>query len=332
MLNLKNPKWINQTLLAYQSLDQVPDHIFDSIKKRLKFVISDKPEITVCIAAWNEELNILKCLDSLSWSVSKVPFDIVVVNNNSTDRTQLVLDRLGVQSYMQPIQGCGAARELGQQKAKGTYILLGDADCLYPQTWINHMYKNLRKKRVVAAYSKHAFIGDDVVPRWQYGLYELGKRAILETRNIKRPYLNAYGMSLGYIKELGLKEGFVNRNIRGEDGRLCFDLMKYGKIKFVRSRKTVVWTKERNFAADGGFSGAVQKRILLELVRFREYFKKPPAHDTKTSENLDLSSDEYKKMLKSKLNISGKKKDSIPDSTKSTFPPKNTLSLNKGSK
>lgn len=311
MLNFKNPKWINRRLLACQSLDEVPEHLFDEIKERLRQRVSENPEITVCIAAWNEELNILKCLESLSWSVSDVAFDIVVVNNNSTDRTQQVLDRLGATSYLQHIQGCGAAREMGQQKAKGKYILLGDADCIYPKTWISHMYKSLRKKKVVAAYSKHAFLGDDTTPRWQFGLYEIGKRAILETRHLKRPYLNAYGMSLGYIKELGLKEGFVNRNIRGEDGRLCFDLMKYGKIKFVRSKKTVVWTKERNFASDGGFSGAVQKRILLELVRFREYFKTPPSHDTKTSENLDMTSNDYKKMLKSKFNISRKKKATI---------------------
>src|SRR5689334_18911537 len=131
-----NPEWIDNELLGYTKLDEIPDSKIEEIRLRLKNVISENPLVTVIIAAWNEELNLVQCLNSLSKNVASVPFDIIVVNNNSTDRTQEVLDKLGVQSYFQPMQGVGPSRQLGQQHAKGKYILSADADCLYPSQWI----------------------------------------------------------------------------------------------------------------------------------------------------------------------------------------------------
>lgn len=293
ILNINNPSWVNQ-------IQNIPT-IYDIVKIRLKKIMSEKPEVTVCIIAHNEERNVLRCLNSLSQTVSTVPFDIIVVNNNSTDRTQEVLDKVEVTSFFQPVQGCGVAREFAQQNAKGTYVLLADADCLYPKDWIEIMYRNLIKKGVAAVYGRHSFLGDQKVSRWKYALYDIGKDLIHEIRNLKRPYLNAYGMSFGYVKALGLKEGFITRNIAGEDGRLCFDLMKYGKIKLIRNNKSRVWTEARNFEKDGGLFGAVKKRILREMVRLDQYLKNPIPHDTKTSNNSDLTIEEYKQRLKEKF-------------------------------
>lgn len=291
--NFQNPSWIKEL--------HNTDHAIESIKERLKRITSKNPVITVCIIAHNEERNIVRCLDTLSRSKTTVPFDIIVVNNNSTDGTQKVLDRLEVPSFFQPLQGCGAAREMGQQKAAGKYVLQADADCLYPPHWIDLMYKSLNKRGVVAVYGRHSFLGNDQVPRWKYMFFEWGKNIMHEIRHLKRPYLNTYGMSFGYIKELGLKEGYVSRNIRGEDGRLCFDLMKYGKIKLVRNRKSKVWTEARSFTPDGNLFKAVKERILYELVQISTYFKAPAPHDTKTSENIDLTYEQSLRMIKNKF-------------------------------
>ena len=270
----------------------------EEVKNRLREVVSAEPVVTVCVVAYNEEQNIAQCLDSLSRSVASVPFDVIVVNNNSTDSTQDILDELQVVSYFEKEQGCGMARETGQRNARGKYILMADADCFYPKGWIEVMYRSLTQNGVVAVYSKHSFLGNSNTPRWKYAIYEIGKNIIQEIRHIKRPYLNAYGMSFGYVRELGLKEGYVRRNIRGEDGRLCYDLMKYGKVKMIRAGSARVWTQDRNFGKDGGLRRAARKRFLRELSRFSDYFNKPAAHDTKVSENSERSESEYREMIK----------------------------------
>ncbi|MBK6266528.1 glycosyltransferase family 2 protein [Marivirga sp. S37H4] len=306
VFTLNNPKWINADLLKAHKVSDVSYQFINELKRRIHDSTSNEPKVSVCISAWNEELNIIRCLDSLSRSVTNIPFEVIVVNNNSTDKTQQILDELGVTNYFQAVQGCGVSRQLAQEKAKGEYILLADADCYYPRNWLDKMYQSLMKDNVAVVYSRHSFLGNKNIKRWQYFLYELGKDFIIELRNIKRPYLNTYGMSMGFRRTHGLKEGFVTKNIRGEDGRMCFDLMKYGKVKLVRSKKARVWTSDRNLEKDGSIMKAIQKRVLRELLRMRNYFSTPEPHDTKTSENTEKSSEEYKKTIKSKLKMNKK--------------------------
>ena len=298
----KNPEWIDQELLKCETLEEVPLHKITEIKERLASVVSNDPVVTVIIAAWNEEVNIIRCLDTLSRNKSSVPFDIIVINNNSKDRTQEVLDRLGVKSLFQPVQGCGPAREMGQRAAQGKYILTADADCLYPERWVETMTRSLMKEGVVFVYGRYSFLGSEKYSRWQFFLYDAVRDGMIEIRHIKRPYLNALGISMGYIKELGIKEGYITKNIRGDDGRLCFDIMKHGKVRAVRSNASRVWTSNRTLERDGSFYQAIKKRVLRELARFDNYLKPPVPHDTKVSQNSEYTVDESVSLIKKKYN------------------------------
>ncbi len=302
MFFFRNPYWIDKDLLHYKSLDAIPHSTILRIRDQLQVKISKSPLVTVIIAAWNEEVNIIRCLDSLSKNVTNIPFDIIVVNNNSQDRTQEVLDKLGVQSYFQPVQGCGPARDLGQQKANGKYILIADADCLYPKKWIDIMSKGLQEKGIAFVYGRFSFLGEPLNPRWQFSIYDIIRDVMVEIRHIRRPYLNAYGISMGYQRENGIKEGYLGRNIRGDDGRLAFDLMKYGKIKIIRSINARVWTSNRTLKKEGSLFKSIKRRTLRELARFDKYFTKPIPHNTKTSENEDYTIEESIRIIKTKYN------------------------------
>src|SRR5690606_28868491 len=99
---------------------------------------------------------------------------------------------------------CGPARQMGQENAIGEYVLLADADCIYPECWIDAMMDKLTLPGIVCVYGRYSFIADKGFPRWKLFLYEVLKDLIAELRHFKRPYLNALGMSMGYIKALGL--------------------------------------------------------------------------------------------------------------------------------
>ncbi|MEX1203099.1 MAG: hypothetical protein WEA59_07645, partial [Ferruginibacter sp.] len=86
-----------------------------------------------------------------------------------------------------------------------------------------------------------------------------------------RPFLNSYGMSMGFIREYGLKEGFYMNNTHGEDGRMCYDLMKYGKVKQIRSNRNRVWTGVRTLKKGGSFGEVLRSRIIKEVKRFSIY-------------------------------------------------------------
>ena len=271
---LKSPDWIKEFDYPYKNHSEIPQQLFDEINSRLDKIQTGIPEVSIVITAWNEEVDILKTVSSLSKTKTKIPLEIIVVNNNSTDNTQDTLDKLHIKSYFQPKQGWGPGRQMGMENALGEYILLADSDCIYPDSWVDNLVKALKTPGVVSVYGRYSFISEPGFPRWQLSILETMKDGIAEIRHIKRPFLNSYGMSMGFIKKLGLKEGFYNNNSRGEDGRMCFDLMKYGKVKQVRSNKSRVWTGPRTLKKDGSLANSFRIRILKELKRFSIYFSK----------------------------------------------------------
>ncbi|TCD01998.1 glycosyltransferase [Pedobacter frigidisoli] len=282
---LKAPSWVNNYHLDYKSIDEVPSSFFAEVNIKLNALQNKAPLVTILIAAWNEELNIIRNIASLADLNTKYPIEIIVVNNNSTDRTQQTLDKLNVTNYFQKIQGCGPARQLGMERAKGKYILLADADCVYPPIWVDEMMAELTKPNVACVYGRYSFIPEAGFPRWKLYLLEKLKDVAAELRQLKRPYLNAYGISMGYVKEFGLKAGYIMHNTRGDDGRLCFDLMQFGKIMPVRSNEARVWTAPRTLQRDGSFTTALFSRLKLEFGNVISLFTPHPSHDTKTSKN-----------------------------------------------
>lgn len=272
MTIFRNPKWISAFEYPYTSYHQIPGNVFTDINKALDQNQSDEPLVSIVISAWNEEVEILKTVGSLAHSTTKHPFEIIVVNNNSTDNTQQTLDRLHIKNFFQPIQGWGPGRQMGMENARGKYILMGDSDCIYPPCWVDKMMEGLQTPGVVSVYGRYSFISEKGFARWQLSILELCKDMIAEVRHIKRPFLNSYGMSMGFVREYGMKEGFYMNKTHGEDGRMCYDLMKYGKVKQIRSNKNRVWTGVRTLKKGGSFANVLRIRIVKEVKRFSIYF------------------------------------------------------------
>ncbi|WP_338869915.1 glycosyltransferase family 2 protein [Spirosoma sp. SC4-14] len=281
----KAPDWVNQFTFPYASFDEIPQSVFDTINRDLRVFDQSKPEVSIVIPAWNEEVNVLRSIASLAKLKTDIPFEILVVNNNSTDQTQKTLDKLNIRSVFQPIQGWGPARQKGLEEAKGKYILTADADSLYPPDWVNEMMAVLHQPGVVCVYGRYSFIPSPGFSRWKLTILETLKDGIAEVRHMKRPHLNAYGISIGYLREHALKIGYVMHKIRGEDGRMCFDLMKYGTVKQVKASRARAWTGTRTLEKDGSFSRTLFLKIALELRRLSSMFVAQPPHDTKTSVN-----------------------------------------------
>jgi glycosyltransferase involved in cell wall biosynthesis len=280
---LKNPEWFSAYDYPYTKFEEIPQSIFENINKDLDKIIGDEPLVSILIAAWNEETNILKCVASLSKTVCNFPIEIIVINNNSKDKTQDTIDQLHVKSLFEQAQGCGPARQLGQLNARGKYVLLADADCFYPPCWVEEMIKVLQQPDVVCVYGRYSFISEPGFPRWKLYALEKMKDIIAEFRQLKRPYFNAYGLSMGYIREYGVEIGFIGSNFWGDDGQMCLRLMEYGKVRQVRSNKARAWTGTRTLQRDGNFSQALITRLNKEFKRFFRNFNSKLPDDYRKS-------------------------------------------------
>lgn len=276
----RNPSWLKLHQYPYGVLEEVPQELFDRINNQLDKKISTSPVVSIVIAAWNEEVNILRCISTLAGQKTDLPYEIIVVNNNSTDKTQATLDKLHIRSFFQEIQGPGPARQVGQLNARGKYILLADADCFYPEHWLEKMTEVLSMPGIVCVYGRYSFISEPGYPRWMLACMEKMKDVAAEFRHIKRPYFNTYGLSMGYITALGLKIGFAMKNVRGEDGRMSLALMEYGKIKQVKTASARVWTGPRTLQKDGTLLQALGKRVKKEFKNFFYNLRSTPPEET----------------------------------------------------
>jgi len=99
-------------------------------------MMSESPNLTIVIPAYNEEQTIGEDIDVIIKTMEKsnYKYEIIVVDDGSTDTTaQIVKEKKGVQLIECPYnRGVGAARKLGILKAKGEIIVMTDGDGTYP--------------------------------------------------------------------------------------------------------------------------------------------------------------------------------------------------------
>lgn len=68
-----------------------------------------------------------------------IPYELIFIDNNSTDGSKEFLKDLSAKVLKQPIQGVNHARQLGLEHARGQVIVSMDADTCYPPNFINEM-------------------------------------------------------------------------------------------------------------------------------------------------------------------------------------------------
>lgn len=108
--------------------------------------------ITVIIPARNAGHTIGACLDALQ-AQTAVPdaYEILVVDDGSSDDTAAVARRHGAQVISQPHQGPAAARNRGIHAARGEMLCFTDADCVPGASWIADVTAPLRRDPGIAA-------------------------------------------------------------------------------------------------------------------------------------------------------------------------------------
>jgi len=284
------PKWVKKFWFVKDKQPFYPDDIFEKIRNKNEILISENPMVSVCIVAYNEEMNVLRSIASLAEQNTSYSIEIICIDNNSSDNTKEIMEKTGVKVFSQPKKGIAHARQKALEMAKGKYYLCGDADCIYPTTWVNEIMKKLTKPEIAGVYGRVAFYSKNYSSlRICLALYEFIKYFIHDLRGIKRPELSAGGANFGFKKEYADKIGGWNTSIkRGSDGYMAWKLKNYGKVVPIRGKKSLVWTVDRSLTRDGNLFISTLIRIFKELGRIPEYLTKQKGeYKTKDSNKLE---------------------------------------------
>ncbi len=189
-----------------------------------------KYRFSIVIPSYNEENFLSSCLTSLKNQDFKDNFEIIVVDNNSTDNTYLIANRMGVKVISETQPGVCFARQAGSEVAQGEIIISTDADTIFKKNWLSNIDKTFKKDPNIIAVSGPCRYIDG--PWWGKSYtYFLFTANYLYSLLFKHPfYISA--TNVAFYKSYF--EGYDLTSMQGGDElHILNNLKKHGKIKFL---------------------------------------------------------------------------------------------------
>src|SRR6478735_4211265 len=108
-------------------------------------------KISVIVCAHNEARYLPACLHSVL-AQSRMPDELLVINNASTDETALVASQVPrVRVVDEPRKGLVVARETGRRHARGDILIYVDADCRAPLQWLERVEQRFQQSPALVA-------------------------------------------------------------------------------------------------------------------------------------------------------------------------------------
>lgn len=144
----------------------------------------DYPFISVVVCTFNRSQRLRCCLQSLTeQTIDSSRFEVIVVNNNSTDNTSQVVEQFTVnQPHFRLVsekqQGLSHARNSGCREALGTYVAYIDDDAEASPDWVGEIVQFVERHSDIAMFGgPYAALVVDPVPAWfplECGAMDLG--------------------------------------------------------------------------------------------------------------------------------------------------------------
>lgn len=205
--------------------------------------------VSVVIPAYNEEKHIGKCLESFLHQTTEESFEVILVDNASTDKTVEVaktfIERIPLQILEEKRQGRGYARATGFEKAKGDIILSTDSDGYVPKDWIEKILKMFDDPEVIAM-TGPVRVYD--LPLWKTKLVQVGVPFTMLLYRLLYKHYWLTGSNFAIRKDIYEKSGGF-ADVHGlEDIDLSIRVSQLGKIKY---KPFFVWTSGRRFRNAG---------------------------------------------------------------------------------
>ena len=190
------------------------------------------PKFSIIVPAYNVEKYIKRCLDSI-FSQSYQDYEVIVINDGSTDSTLQIINNYNVKLINQVNSGLSVARNNGVNAAQGEYIIFVDSDDYIEKDLLLEVSKMLDNDPDVIRYQMREVFEDnspqvdhneigflgiegqeafDRISRYHYveaGVLYIVKREYYQRENFQfRP--NAYHEDFGLIPLIIIKARSVN--------------------------------------------------------------------------------------------------------------------------
>jgi glycosyltransferase involved in cell wall biosynthesis len=210
--------------------------------------------ISAIVCAHNEAEYLPACLHSLL-AQSRLPDEIVVINNASTDETRAVAAEIPcVRVVDEPGKGLVRARETGRLVATGDILVYLDADCRAPLMWLERLERHfVRDPTLLALSAPYRFYDWDWWGRLLIRTYDftLAPATQFLVKYLLRIGTIFYGGNFAVRREALARIGGFDTSIEfhGEDTNVGRRLFAIGKVAMFHD--CFLYTSARRYVAMG---------------------------------------------------------------------------------
>lgn len=234
-------------------------------------------KISVVIPARNEEDNISYAVKSIiQQDFPQQNYEIIVVDNASSDRTAIKAIAAGASVIYEPRVGTNFARLTGVEKAQGDIIAFLDADNIAPAHWLKNIVQTFETHpKIVAMGGSYDLSFSSNILRFCATITQHTIERILPIifcLFTKKPIAILYGGNMAAKKEMLLKSIDTRYTVdNGDDIATSIALAAQGKTLF--NPKLSVQSSARRYQKKGIFKVC----LYYTWIRFHVYFFNRPA-------------------------------------------------------
>ncbi len=225
-------------------------------------------KISIIMTAYNEEELLPKALKSVfAQDFPKEDYEVIVVDNNSTDKSAEIAKSFGAKVISETTQGYVFALDRGTKEAKGEIIAVTDSDTLVATNWLTQIARSFEDNGVVAVTGMADMRNLGFITKIisYLAFYLFVKFNFL----IGKPHLSGFNFALN--REALIKAGGINTDYKmSPDVEIGLRIKKYGKVIF--NTKMLAHTSNRRWK-DGYLSTAI---MYLKGYLWTVWLHKPP--------------------------------------------------------
>jgi len=194
-------------------------------------------KISVVVPTFNEEQNIVNCLESLNkQTIPRESYEIIVVDGNSKDKTRELAEPLADKVIIQTSKKVGGARNDGAAISSGEIIATTDADCIIPEDWLERTIKSFEKDdQIVQLYGTVLPLEPGIKFRFYLALANIFSRIGYYTHTL----YYTLGCNTAFTKDAYMQLGGYKCIDAGDDLEIAQRMRKIGKVKL----NSKLWVK-----------------------------------------------------------------------------------------
>jgi glycosyltransferase involved in cell wall biosynthesis len=230
----------------------------------------ERIKVTFIIPARNSEKTLNECLVSiLGQSIGRDIFEVLVIDNGSTDRTVRIAKEKGLQVLNGPGLTVSALRNLGVRNSQGEILAFVDSDCVIASDWLRNAIPLFDNPEIGAAGAPTLVPENGTWVQWSWYMHR--------KKRVNREYVKWLPTENLLVKREIFEKigGFNEELVTCEDVDLCYRIEKTHKIicdssisavHLGEARTLLDFFKKERWRGKGSFIGSALHGLIVNEI------------------------------------------------------------------